>query len=431
MDDTDPEAPLMSVKDATITFVKSLVGVGILSVPYAFKCSGVLVGILGLFILWMLFVHTHTLLVDCRDKLLDGSKPELSENSLDISRVVLEAGGQVHADLTGLMVFALQFGVVAAYQIFISVNLNDVFGWNQKLIVLACCAPFYFLSMVRIKSIQWTMLIGLVSLCLGYAVVYVHDIGHLKPVAKINWLKVADFPTYFGIVLFDMVSTTCVLPIVQDMEDKTAFRWVLQVSFAIAFFIFASFGLLGYWCFGDTVKPMIVRSLPPSVFLSAVKVFMCVGLFCTFPLQLYPAVEIATQWKLCGGNGTGTLGTENDSEESEKAPLKGAEEGSVDAGATGSAKGPNCYFYVIRCLVIGLSACVAIFIPDFGFVLAITGALCASLLGITYPCFAYVRLQPDGELPTWKVFGYYLLSFVGFAGGIYCSIQIIIGKAKH
>lgn len=34
--------------------------------PTTLQCSGVLVGVLGLAVLWALFVHTHGLIVDCR-----------------------------------------------------------------------------------------------------------------------------------------------------------------------------------------------------------------------------------------------------------------------------------------------------------------------------------------------------------------------------
>lgn len=231
-----------------------------------------------------------------------------------------------------------------------------------------------------------------------------------------------------------MVTTTCLLPILQDMEDKKAFKGtVINGSFAIVFVIFATFGLFGYWCFGPKATPMIIRALPQSVFLKAIKVFMCVGIFCSYPLQLYPATEVADQWFLCGGNGTGTLGS---SDEEEKEPLTGGEaegeEGSDGKAAAAAAKpGPKLAFYFVRFATIWASAALAIFVPDFGFILALTGAMCSSVLGITYPVLAYIKLEPDGPLPQWKLVAYWLLAIGGLLAGIFCSVQIITGKAER
>nr|KAG5713741.1 hypothetical protein BaRGS_024368 [Batillaria attramentaria] len=58
--------------------------------------------------------------------------------------------------------------------------------------------------------------------------------------------------------------------------------------------VLASFGVMGYLRFGDGVEQMINANIPSGSWLSiAVNVCLCIGVLLTFPLMIYPVIDLA------------------------------------------------------------------------------------------------------------------------------------------
>ena len=58
--------------------------------------------------------------------------------------------------------------------------------------------------------------------------------------------------------------------------------------------VLACFGVLGYLSFGNDVEQMINANIPNGQWLSiAVNSCLCVGVLLTFPLMMYPVVDLA------------------------------------------------------------------------------------------------------------------------------------------
>ena len=53
------------------------------------------------------------------------------------------------------------------------------------------------------------------------------------------------------------------------------------------------FGTLGYINFGDGTKQIILANISDKGFLKfAVDITLCIGVACTFPLQIFPVIQI-------------------------------------------------------------------------------------------------------------------------------------------
>jgi len=82
------------------------------------------------------------------------------------------------------------------------------------------------------------------------------------------------------------------MPIEESMETPQNFRRVLAGTMTLVTVVYAIFGMLGYLAYGSDVKEMITLNLgggwPPRL----VKVALCVVLFFTYPLMMFPVYNI-------------------------------------------------------------------------------------------------------------------------------------------
>ena len=86
-----------------------------------------------------------------------------------------------------------------------------------------------------------------------------------------------------------------ILPIESSMEgNRHNFIRFLYGAVTVLTMLLACFGVLGYLRFGNDVEQMINANIPSGQWLSvAVNSCLCVGVLLTFPLMMYPVVELA------------------------------------------------------------------------------------------------------------------------------------------
>lgn len=95
-----------------------------------------------------------------------------------------------------------------------------------------------------------------------------------------------------------------ILPIEASMEgNRHNFAKFLYGAVALLTLILGGFGVLGYVRFGLDVQQMINANIPPGGALSlAVNTCLCVGVLLTFPLMMFPVVDLAEIYIFGNGN---------------------------------------------------------------------------------------------------------------------------------
>ena len=75
-------------------------------------------------------------------------------------------------------------------------------------------------------------------------------------------------------------------------ENRHRYPCFLHVSLFLLSLILGTFGIVGYLAFGDMTCQIVTSNLNGwmAVFLQAL---LFVGVLCTYPLQLYPCIQIA------------------------------------------------------------------------------------------------------------------------------------------
>jgi hypothetical protein len=85
-----------------------------------------------------------------------------------------------------------------------------------------------------------------------------------------------------------------IIPIEASMkENRKNFRKYLHGAILLVSLILGTFGIFGYIHFTHDVKQLISDNLEYGTLSIVVQVTLCVGILFTYPLQMYPVVELA------------------------------------------------------------------------------------------------------------------------------------------
>ncbi|KAM0867449.1 hypothetical protein ACQ4PT_042033 [Festuca glaucescens] len=278
--------------------VVSIVGTGVLGLPYAFRTAGWLAGSLGVAAAGCATLYCMLLLVDCRNKL----EEEETEEPRDVHYTYGDLGekcfGTIGRCLTEILVFLSQAGGSVAYLIFIAQNVNSMLPqfMSPDGFIFAILLPMQIaLSFVRsLSSLSPFSIFADVCNVLrtyGFSKEDVRLFDH--PFAErsaFSGLWAASFS--FGVALFCFEGFSMTLPLESSMAERKKFRWVLSQAIVCIMFVYSCFGVCGYLAYGDATKDIITLNLPNNWSSSAVKVGLCIALAFTFPVMMHPIHEI-------------------------------------------------------------------------------------------------------------------------------------------
>jgi len=76
-------------------------------------------------------------------------------------------------------------------------------------------------------------------------------------------------------------------------ENRPRFPLYLHLTLAIVSCILGSFGLLGYLIYGSGVPQIVTCTLGTQIPAQLVRITLVIAVLMTYPLQLYPVIEIA------------------------------------------------------------------------------------------------------------------------------------------
>jgi proton-coupled amino acid transporter len=98
------------------------------------------------------------------------------------------------------------------------------------------------------------------------------------------------------VLLFEGSITLC-LPLQEALQERDApqFSRVYQQTITGIVLFYCVFGITCWTAFGDTVDTVLTTSLPPGVLATTVQLAYSVAVIFTFPLQIFPALEILVQ----------------------------------------------------------------------------------------------------------------------------------------
>ncbi|XP_027347987.1 amino acid transporter AVT3A-like [Abrus precatorius] len=302
------KAPPLSSKSKTFANIFiSIVGSGVLGLPYSFKKTGWFMAMIMLFLVAFLTYHCMMLLVHTRRKV--ESKVGFSQiNSFgDLGCAVGGTFGKFSIDA---MIVLSHCGFCASYLIFISTTLAHLAGDTSalssflapKVLFLCGCFPFQ-LGLNAIPTLTHLAPLSIFADVVDFAaksIVMVEDVFVFfknRPPLKAfgGW---SMFFYGLGVAVYAFEGIGLVLPLESEAKEKDKFGRVLGVAMVFVFLLYAAFGALGYIAFGEETQGIITTNLGQGTVSALVQLGLCINLFVTFPLMMNPVYEVVER-RLC------------------------------------------------------------------------------------------------------------------------------------
>ncbi|KAM3362861.1 amino acid transporter AVT3B-like [Capsicum galapagoense] len=291
----------------------SLVGAGVLGLPYTFKKTGWVMGSLLIISVGTLDYYCMMLLVYSKRKLESQSEDVKISSFGDLGFAVCGSVGRIVVDA---MIVLSQVCFSVGYMIFIANTLvylfnssreqtnTKILGFSPKSMYIWGCFPFQ----LGLNSIPTLTLLAPLSIfaeivdigALGVVMVQDVMIGIKK---KPSLEMFGGFSIFFyglGVAVYTFEAIGMVLPLESETRDKDKFGKILGLSVAFVAFLNSAFGALGYLAFGEETKDIITTNFGKGLVSSLVQIGLCIDLFLALPLMMNPVYEVMER-RFCEG----------------------------------------------------------------------------------------------------------------------------------
>lgn len=302
-------SPPLSTKFKTFANIFiSIVGAGVLGLPYSLKKTGWIMGLLMLFFVAFLTYHCMMLLVQTRRRLESiVGFPKINSFG-DMGYATCGPTGKICID--AMIVFS-QCGFCVSYLIFISTtlaylansNTSSLLGFTPKVLFLWGCFPFQ-LGLNAIPSLTHLAPLSIFADAVDIAakgVVMVEDVFVLlenrPPLKTFGGLSMILYG--LGVAVYAFEGIGMILPLESETKDKEKFGGVLGLGMLVISLLYGAFGALGYFAFGEETQGIITTNLGQGMISILVQLGLCINLFFTFPLMMNPVYEVVER-RLCG-----------------------------------------------------------------------------------------------------------------------------------
>lgn len=416
-----PRGRRLSRLGACAALLKSMVGSGLLAVPWALSRFGVVSGVLGLTILAILNVISIELLLHSRVLLhvRDGTRALRSGGPppVELNPLVSKAGDEADAQCqdeeiqlnpyealctralgvgfgmaTTVAILLAQLGAGAAYVDIIVTFVKDVFPQvDRGLLIGMLFLVFTGLGFLRgLRHVSYVAMAGLLCYAAFAVVLVIHGVPLLasRGVSSMTLVDLSGIGWWYGISMFAFEGIGTVMSILDEMDTLDAphnFTFVVRVSYAAALAFYCTVGVLGYACYLDETAEVILSNFPRSPLSDAAELALGVMLGTTFVVQCFPVHAIADALYLRTQSPATEVGT----------------------GAT----------LLLRSWAVSIPCLIALYVPSVSTVVDVLGSTCFTFLSVIAPVFVYAKLF-RGQLSSLNYAGLLALLAIGVLGGV-------------
>ncbi|XP_026818256.1 proton-coupled amino acid transporter-like protein pathetic [Rhopalosiphum maidis] len=347
---------------------KASLGTGILAMPLAFKCSGLITGIFATMFVSFVCTYCSYLLVKCAHTLYRRTKVS-SMSYADVAEVAFANGPEWSRKFSSLtrqsilwLLFVTYFGTCSVYTVIIASNFHQLFTYhmsyelNLRYFIAILLIPLILLSYVpNLKYLAPVSMVANLLMAAGLSITFYYMLCEIPSISKRPTVgSFETFPTFFCITVFAMEAIGVVMPLENNMKTPRNFLGVfgvLNVGMGGVTIIYILLGFFGYLKYGEATESSITLNLPTEdVAAQVAKICISLAVFCTYGLQFFVCLEI-----------TWTKIQEN----FEKATIY--------------------HNYILRTVLVTMSVIIAVAVPTIGPFIGLIGAFCFSLLGIVMP----------------------------------------------
>ncbi|XP_068627000.1 proton-coupled amino acid transporter-like protein CG1139 [Battus philenor] len=359
--------------ETLLHLLKGSLGTGILAMPHAFSKSGYAVGAIGTAVIGLLCTYCiHVLMDSCyalckRRKVPSLTYTAAAEAALSEGPDWCKACAPYAAHVVNAFLLIYQIGTCCVYVVFVSENIQFVlkkqFGFNVSVtdVMLWILLPLILINWVRdLKYLAPFSAIANVVTIISFGIILYYIFRDTPSIeGKVAAGKIADFPLFFGTVLFALEAIGVILPLENEMKTPKDFVGkfgVLNRAMISIIILYVGMGLFGYLQYGNAAAGSITLNLPSETesLASVVQCLLAFAIFITHGLACYVAIDIL--W-------------------------------SEYVGTRIHSSRRILWEYVLRTLVVLVTIGIAAAVPELDLFISLFGALCLSALGLAFPAF--------------------------------------------
>eukprot|EP00922_Rhytidocystis_sp_ex-Travisia-forbesii_P050782 GHVS01075432.1.p1 GENE.GHVS01075432.1~~GHVS01075432.1.p1 ORF type:complete len:415 (-),score=63.66 GHVS01075432.1:461-1705(-) len=268
-------SPMVSLSEASFNITNSVVGIGMLSLPYSFREAGFITIPICL-LLTCLYCYTGRLIGHCLE-CTSAAADELSMPPMarDWQWLGAAAFGRYGKTATTLSLVGELWFVMMSYLVIAGINIELLCPSllsRTSGIVLSGGLAFALVH----ANLRWVAYISLLAnISTVVAVVAFVWSGLAMPVkadwSKLKMINVQGLHTCVGIINFCFVAHAIFPTIYQSMKSPAKqFPRALYLSYAIAFIAYAATGLFGYCVYGDAIQNPYTTNLGRDIHLQPI-----------------------------------------------------------------------------------------------------------------------------------------------------------------
>eukprot|EP00283_Hemiselmis_rufescens_P007796 CAMPEP_0173431342 /NCGR_PEP_ID=MMETSP1357-20121228/9508_1 /TAXON_ID=77926 /ORGANISM="Hemiselmis rufescens, Strain PCC563" /LENGTH=416 /DNA_ID=CAMNT_0014395805 /DNA_START=215 /DNA_END=1465 /DNA_ORIENTATION=- len=397
---------------ASAHIIKAVMGAGSFALPWAFTKSGIVLGPLILMAIAAMSAYTHILLARCRRKASSycaihemehggerqakGMSPQEGHGALLPYTRTAEAvlglwGGRIAVACT----MCASVGVCSAYVVFITDNVCSCLSGEcsdppvRRGVTLVAVMGLVMLSWLRdLRRLAFTSTLGDFAIVTGGCVVMwfalFGDKGVRTDQEPIPAAVFSTMPLAYGAIAFLFCTQFLSLPIEGSMQHPEQWPLAVCVSFFLCAIFNSIFGVVGCHAWGTSVESIVILNLPVGPMSHLVKLCLSADLFFTYPIVIFPSVELL----------------ENNALVQLLMPPQGTRE---------EYWAKN----VLRAILVCLTALIAISVPHFGLLTDLFGGLGQTVLAFLVPPWMSMVLNKNLMQPNmWAIVAFGALSCV-------------------
>ncbi|ENN75522.1 proton-coupled amino acid transporter-like protein pathetic [Dendroctonus ponderosae] len=358
----------VSNMDTLTHLLKASLGTGILSMPAAFKASGLVMGIFSTILVSAICTHCSYILVVCAHELYRRSgKTQMSFS--DVAEQACRNGPKwahklaVPARLIVLIgIFITYFFTCSCYCVIIAKNMNYVlehylhYEVNIRMLIAMLLIPLILLAYVpNLKYLAPFSMVANGCMAVGLGITFYYLVADIPPISDRPLVaNISTLPISASITMFAIEAIGVVMPLENHMASPQSFTGlcgVLNQGMSFVTLIYVLLGFFGYLRYGDATEGSITYNLPEDAIpAQIVNILIAIAVFCTFGLQFYVCLDI-------GWNGLKDKCT--------KHPVLGQ--------------------YMMRTAMVIICVAIAIAVPTIIPFVSLIGAFCFSILGLIVP----------------------------------------------
>ena len=286
----------------SFNYINSILGSGIIGMPYALMNAGVVLGMI-LFIL-ISILSTYTLRLMVRNAEISGSS--------SYQGVMTCCFGRAGFFIISVIQFLFPFMAVVGYNVGVGDTLSKVFGafagedpqsssllfLNRNIIIGVTCITILLpLSLYKnISKLSKASLLSTVAILFIITSVFIRYYT-LAPPSSIpqNYLHWSGVPKAVGVMVFSYTCHQNSLMLYSSMKDKTEDGWakVTYMSVSVVFLAVVLLSLAGYFTFlGDTQGDLLENYCYDDFLINISRVFFAMTLLLTAPIEIFVAREV-------------------------------------------------------------------------------------------------------------------------------------------